>query len=494
MGSRLLLGYGGVGHFLVEMARDREEDLYVITPAPEDVRDGGRGVTVTAAEPSDPGALADLDEPESVASVFVGTDNPARNVEIARAAREAFPDVPLVAYFGRGPTGDQRERLSELADATIDYGTALAEHVRERAASEPSMRAHSLGQLLGEIEGTLGVILHDNPDPDAIASGIALTHLARTMGVEAEPFYGGDISHQENRALVNLLDLELTELEPLDRSVENGELPFDAIALVDHSLPGVNDRLPGELAVDLVIDHHPPHGPIDARHIDVRPDVGATSTILAEYLTELNVEVDETLATALLFGIRTDTNDFSRGASPLDFETAARLVPDVDEDALERIEDPTVSRETLTTIARVIREAQVRDGTATSCIGRLADRDSLAQAAEQLMNMEGISATLVYGFSDGTIYLSGRARGSRVDIGDVLRDAFDQIGSAGGHAEMGGGQLPLGLLGDEDVDDERLTEIVRDVIDERFHEAMDAQRRRRRWTPGDPVEGYWRVG
>lgn len=493
MGSRLLLGYGGVGHFLVEMARDGEEDVYVVTPAPQDIRNGDGGVTVTAAEPSDPAALADLDVDSPISSVFVGTDDPARNVEIVRAAREAFPDVPLVTYFGREPTGDQREELSELADTTIDYKTALVEHVRERAASEPSVRAHALGTLLGDLEGTLGVILHDNPDPDAIASGIALTHLARTMGAEAEPVYGGEISHQENRALVNLLDLELTELEPADRR-EGGDLPFDAVALVDHSLPGVNDRLPEELPVDVVIDHHPPHGPVDARHIDVRPDVGATSTILVEYLTELGVEVDQRLATALLFGIRTDTNDFSRGASPLDFEAAAALLPDVDEDALDAIEDPTVSRETLATIARAIREARVRDGTATSCIGRFSDRDSLSQAAEQLMSMEGISATVVYGFSDGTIYLSGRARGSDVDIGEVLRDAFDQIGSAGGHAEMGGGQLPMGLLGEEDVDDERLAEIVREVIDARFYEAFDAQRRRRRrWTPADLVEDHWRA-
>lgn len=489
MRSRLLLGCeaGTVGHALAELARKQgDRPLHVVTTDPEQQEFPQQGVTITAADPANADALRGIEE--AIASVFVGTDSPERNVAIARAATEALEDVPIVAYSGRRPTETDRDALESLTDAVVDRESTLEAYTNDTVLGQPAHRARQLYDVLTDIDGRLAVMLHDNPDPDAIASGIALTTLARSVGVDTEACYFGEISHQENRALVNLLDLPLHALDDPEAVAE-----FSAVALVDHSSPGVNNQLPEETPVDIVIDHHPASRPIEGRHIDVRSDVGSTSAILVEYFTRLDVPIDKTLATALSFGIQTDTDDFSRKVARLDFEAAAEIVPLVDSGALDRIERPTVSPETFETLARAIRDSRIREGVCTSCVGPLRDRDALAQAADRLLDMEGVDASFVYGFAEGTVYISARARRTDLDIGELLRDAFDRIGSAGGHAGMAGAQIPLGFLGEETEDNEELlTRIVREVIDERFFETLSAHREGSARLPDD--SGRWRSG
>jgi nanoRNase/pAp phosphatase (c-di-AMP/oligoRNAs hydrolase) len=248
---------------------------------------------------------------------------------------------------------------------------------------------------------------------------------------------------------------------------------YGGIALVDHARPGVNDQLPPETDVDIVIDHHPPREPVEARFVDLRSDVGATSTLLVDYLQRLDIEPSTALATGLLFGIRVDTKEFSREIAVDDFEAAAYLVPFTDTETLELIEAPRMSAETFETIGKAIENRTLRDSVLTSCVGDFADRDAIAQAADRLLDMEGITTTLVYGVKDGTIYASGRARSTSTsfDVGETLRDAFEQIGDAGGHADMAGAQIPLGVLA-SDVENDELIDIVQTVIDERFFETL----------------------
>jgi hypothetical protein len=201
--------------------------------------------------------------------------------------------------------------------------------------------------------------------------------------------------------------------------------------------------LPEDTAVDIVVDHHPPKAPIEASFVDIRSNVGATSTLLVEYLEAFGISLDEAVATGLLFGIRIDTKDFTREVSVADFEAAAYVLPAANIGTLERIESPSVSGETFETIARAIQNREQRGSILTSCVGQLTDRDSLAQAADRLLTLEDVQATVVYGVTDGVIYISGRARGIDLDLGETLREAFDQIGSAGGHADMAGAQIQL---------------------------------------------------
>jgi hypothetical protein len=128
----LLLGCGAgtVGHALVELARERRERLiHVLTADPEQRELPRRGVTVTAVHPANPAVLRKIEQP--IASVFVGADSTARNVDIARAANEVFTDVPIVAYGGREPTDEELRRLEELADTVLEQGATLRGHVND---------------------------------------------------------------------------------------------------------------------------------------------------------------------------------------------------------------------------------------------------------------------------------------------------------------------------------------------------------------------------
>ena len=502
MVRRLLLGCSAVGNALVERVTEGSGGLVGVTDDPgwaSTLRD--RGVTTVEADPTDPSAF-----PERAAVVLVASDDPARNVAAAVAARERYPDAMIVAHVGIAPTASQVDALESTANRVVDPVEAVATRVRdavglddpdadgartpgaERERGPGAERDHAPGaererppgrprgaterpprliRTIRRLSGPLLVVAHDNPDPDAIASAVGLARIAESIGVPAEPCYGGEIAHQENRAMVNLLDLSLS-------TVDGTELEeYGGIALVDHSRSGINDSLAEGTPVDVVIDHHPPRGPIEGTFVDVRPDVGATSTLIADYLSRLGVEPDRPLATALLYGIRTDTRDFTREVSIPDFEAAASLTPHVDESTLDRVESPSVSAETLRVLATAIDRRDVRGSTVASCVGEITDRDALAQAADRLLDLEGIGVTFVYGYVDGVIYGSARARGADLDVGELLRDALGQAGSAGGHANMAGAQVSLGLL-EAVAEDESLSDVVEEFVTERFFEALSS--------------------
>ena len=487
MPRRLLLGCSAVGNTLVERAREDRADVLAVTDDTgwaSTLRD--RNVATVEADPTDPSAY-----PDRASVVLVASDDPARNVAAARAARERYPDALIVAHVGTGPTAEQTEALKSVADRVVDPTEALTNRVLDAVemeepddsdeSSEPvepvgdAKRLRSPGaeerpprlvRTIRRLSGPLLVVAHDNPDPDAIASAIGVTRIAERIGTPADACYGGEIAHQENRAMVNLLDLSLKTFGEVDPSEYGG------IALVDHSRAGINDSLSEDATVDIVIDHHPPRGPIGGTFVDIRPDAGATSTLITEYLSRLGIEPERALATALLYGIRIDTRDFTREVSIPDFTAAASLVPHVDESTLERVESPSVSAETLRVLAEAIERRDIRGSIVASCVGEITDRDALAQAADRLLDLEGVSVTFVYGYMDGVIYGSARTRGTDLDIGEVLRDALEQAGSAGGHANMAGAQVPLGIL--EGVsEDEELSDVVEAFVSGRFFEALD---------------------
>ncbi len=492
MARRLLLGCSPVGNALVERARKGNADLLAVTD------DGGwastlrdRNVATVEADPTNPAAY-----PDGATTVFVASDDPERNVAAARAARERYPGATLVAHAGTAATDERVATLESVADRVIDPVDAVADRVRHAIdvddadpdesggsaadevggpAADDDERPPRLLATLRDLSGPLLVVTHDNPDPDAIASAIGLARIAERVGVPADPCYGGAITHQENRAMVNLLDLSLRTFEEIDLD------DYGGVALVDHSRAGINDSLPEGTPVDVVIDHHPPRGPVEGRFIDIRPEAGATGTLIEEYLSRLEIEPNRALATTLLYGIRIDTRDFTREVSVRDFEAAASLILRADVATLERVESPSMGPETFRVLATAIECRDVRDSAIASCVGEIADRDALAQASERLLGMEGIAVTFVYSYMDGVIYGSARARGTDRDVGELLRDALGGVGSAGGHVDMAGAQVPLGILEDVPAATDP-SAAVEKFVSRRFFEAIED-------PPSQPAEG-----
>jgi len=469
MDGRLMLGCGQVGREVVQVVG---APWLVVESEPERVeilREAG--IDAELGDPTDPEVVRTHGPAEVI---FVASDDPETNRSAATIAHEEFPAATLIVYTGLDADSATRSALEDLDARIVDPGAAIASSLLQNLEGSVGERLSGLIRALRSVDGHLGVFTHDNPDPDAIGSAIALRDLARARGVDADAYFFGQITHQENRAMVNLLDIQIENLDTDEYDPDE----FDAIALVDHSRPGVNDQLPLDTAVDIVIDHHPPREAVDAGFIDLRSDVGATSTLMADYFRQLDIPVTPQVATALLFGIRVDTKDFGREITEADFQAAAFLLPFADDVVLERIESPSISGATLDTIAEAIRNRIQHNSVVLSGVGSIAQRDSLAQAADHLLGMEGVTTTVVYGIKDGTVYASARTRGSDLDIGETMREAFDRIGSAGGHTDMAGAQIPLGILGDihDDEIDGQLESVVEDVITNRFFEVVGLQR------------------
>ncbi|MBB6645296.1 DHH family phosphoesterase [Halobellus ruber] len=464
MQRRLVLGLCGSLGGVIDRLAVRTGNLTVVSPEQPPIDTGRPNVTHRRGHPDDASEY-----PDRADLVFVAGEDAETNAAAARAAREAYPDAHLVVYAGLAADAATEARIAAVADRVIDADRILTNRVAELTTGTGAERLTRLYATLRRIDGRLAVVMHENPDPDAIASALGLVRVADCVGLDADACYFGEISHQENRAMVNLLDLDLVVL-----GADDPLRGYDGVALVDHSRPGVNDRLPEDTTVDIVVDHHPPRAPVEARFVDLRHDIGATSTLVADYLSRADVAPGESLATALLFGIRIDTDDFAREVSTADFEAAAWLVSRADLSVLKRVESPSMTPEVVETLSRAIRNRDVRGDALASNVGAVRDRDALAQAADRLVTMNGIRIAVVYGFKDGMIYVSGRARGTDVDLGETLRDALDSIGSAGGHADMAGAQVPLGILDDADEDSEdELTEVVTDVVAGRLFETLE---------------------
>ncbi|WP_435348958.1 DHH family phosphoesterase [Haloarchaeobius sp. HRN-SO-5] len=477
MVSRLVLGCGTIGQRLLETVGNSSGRVRAICT------DEGRvtalreeGIDASVGDPADPPTLA---SPDDVDVVVVASDDHEQNRRVATVARERWPDAFLLVYTGLDATPSDREAIAAIADRVVDPTGSVASTVLDHVSGRRAEDSLELRRVLQRVDGRLAVVMHDNPDPDAIASAVALVRLAESVGTEAQACYYGEISHQENRAMVNLLDLDLRILAGTDDLDE-----FDGFALVDHARPGVNDQLPEDVHVDVVIDHHPPRGPVRGRYQDLRYDVGATSTLLTDHFERLGVPLDERTATALLYGIQIDTQEFRREISRLDFEAAATLLPSVDEAVLDRIESPSISGDTMDTLAEAIGNRDVRGSVLVSGAGTVRDRDALPQAADKLLTMDGITSTLVYGFMDDVVYVSARARGTDVDLGETLRAAFAQIGSAGGHADMAGAQIPMTQAFGEFEDDDERDDVIHDIITDRFFDAWYERPRKRATSPG----------
>jgi nanoRNase/pAp phosphatase (c-di-AMP/oligoRNAs hydrolase) len=289
----------------------------------------------------------------------------------------------------------------------------------------------------------IGIIVHDNPDPDAIGGALALRDMAESVGKPADILYYGPIGHQETRAFINLLSVPM-------RQITNAALPeYDVLSLIDCNTPGRNNSLPPSTHVNIIIDHHAPleeNGISTADFVDIRPDVGATSTIMTRYVQELDFEISSNLATALLYGIRTDTSEFKRNTSAVDLTSAAFLHGFAEQDLLAQIETPSMSLETMDVLGEAIRSKKIEGSYLISDVGFIHDRDTLPQAADHLLKLEGINTVLVFGMTEDKIHLSARSKDIRMNIGEVIQRAFGDIGSAGGHQRMAAAQIPLGIF------------------------------------------------
>jgi len=436
----LILGSGSIGFSVAKELKELEKDLVIVDKDKQKVetlREDAYEAIV--GDISDPEILNQINTKNLTAILILSSNIEANKAALGNIKKVISPDVYTVARAS--DIINKQEIQSMGADLVIMPSRVVATSLaRSLERAESLRRGTRLSNWLKNIvDKKLVIVIHDNPDPDAIASAVALKEIARNFSIESTIVYHGEIGHQENKAFVNLLGIDLKRMEEQDISL------FSNIALVDCAVPGSNNILPSGSHVGIIIDHHPiGEVEIDADYIDVRPHVGATATIFTKYLQELNITIEKDLATALLYGIRTDTLDFKRNTDPADLSAASFLYPLSDHEILEQLERPSMSIETLDILGEAIKNRQVIGSYLLSNVGNVRDRDTLPQAADYLLNLEGISTSIVFGVSEENIFISGRSNDIRINLGEVMKRAFGD--GAGGHATAAAGQIPLGVF------------------------------------------------
>jgi nanoRNase/pAp phosphatase (c-di-AMP/oligoRNAs hydrolase) len=212
------------------------------------------------------------------------------------------------------------------------------------------------------------------------------------------------------------------------------------LALVDVQPPYFEQPLG---RVDLVVDHHPKRAPFSARFADLRTDYGATSTIFTDYLRAAGMEPSQRLATALLYGIKTDTLFLERGSHMIDVEAFTFLYPFANRALIAKMERPALPREDLEALGRALSRLQLEDGVAVIHMGEVKREDVIPQMAEFSLQIEGVEWGIVSGLSDNRVVISARNVGYVKSAGDIMKRLYDDIGSAGGHRAMAKAVIPV---------------------------------------------------
>ena len=285
----------------------------------------------------------------------------------------------------------------------------------------------------------LTILTHDHPDPDSLASAWGLAHLAHAVGrVRTRIVFGGIIGRAENRLMAERL---LIPVYPLRK----GELAeAKHVALVDTQPPFRNNRYTPRGRPDLIIDHHPRHKDTQAGLALIDESAGATTTILAEALTAAKVRVPQKLATAIVYGIGSETQNLGREASARDMAAYQAFWPRANMKALWKISYPKRSSDFFADLSRGIHNAFVARGVIGVHLGALKAPDRVAQIADFLMTHEKMTWSIVTGRFGGRLHVSLRTSDPSGEAGRLLKRLLGGGNRGGGHAMIAGGSLEVG--------------------------------------------------
>jgi len=411
-------------HLLGSTTFSGEAPLYLVAGAAARARITRRGDQARAGRLDDPAFYRRALKRGPGLTVVAAA--PARVSRIVAAIRAAAADTPLLVLQ------DERRRLPGVTTVPLSL---FAERVVQPELERACLRA-KVDRVRAHFEGAerVLILMQDDPDPDAIASALALRALLGRNRMSAPLGTFGTITRPENLAMCKMLEIDVEHIDAgaLDQ--------FDRLAMVDVQPSFLEERIDD---VDLVIDHHPVECPIKARIRDVRPSYGATSTILVEYLRAADVKITPRLATALLYGIKSDTLGLERGGTRADLDAFAFLYLLANHNTLRRIERPELSDAALDLLAHGLAKRQITRGVFFSHLGPVATVDLIPQFADFGLQAEGVDWSVVSGVVSDALHISVRNVGHVKSAGDVTRAAFGDVGSAGGHRTMAKAVIPL---------------------------------------------------
>jgi nanoRNase/pAp phosphatase (c-di-AMP/oligoRNAs hydrolase) len=394
------------------------------------------GMSVTAADPrrTDTYLKADVTPGTCVIIEDSGRRSLKKVVESVRDAGGT-----LVYVLGVGSLSDFRKRedelksqfpeLTYLALSELFGGPLLTEFSR----SITRLKVQQYQRFFSDADRVL-ILLHNDPDPDAMASGLALRNVLRRTKQTAIIAALQGVTRPENLRMVNLLDLQV---EIVTAAQVN---EFERVAMVDvqpHYFTGAINH------VDLVIDHHPEQPGYSAIYKDIRPDYGSTSTILTEHLRAVDANISERTATAMLYAIKSDTLFFNRQANRVDIEAFSYLYPLADAALIRKMEGAEITMERLEYVLKAKQHGRLAEQVFCAFLGTSLREDFIPYVADFYLQLENVKWTIVAGIVNDSLVMSVRNLGYSRNAGEFVRKYFADIGSAGGHRAMAKAVVPL---------------------------------------------------
>lgn len=382
------------------------------------------------------------------AIVFVRDGTAQREICKLLRSRDANLSIISLTANGNG-IGESRDpllRRLEFPDVFEEFcSSQLLDTVNRK-------KVERIRALFGERK--VHILLQHDPDPDAIGSALALRELLGRNRPTTPIVTFGEVTRPENLAMLKLLDIQIDRITPDELHKDGARL-----ALVDVQPPYFEQALG---RVDLVVDHHPKRTNFKARFADLRTAYGATSTIFTEYLRAAGVEPTQRLATALLYGIKTDTLFLERGSNLADLSAFTFLYPFASKAMIARIERPALPREDLEALGRALSRLQLDNGVAVIHMGEINREDVIPQMAEFCLQIEGVEWGVVSGVVKDRVVISVRNVGYVKSAGEIMKKLYDDIGSAGGHRAMAKAVVPI----------ERFKEKFGEVSEKAIRDAM----------------------
>ena len=308
-----------------------------------------------------------------------------------------------------------------------------------KTPARPSEKARRSDRFLAELQTASRVVFvsHVQPDPDSLGSMWGLAHLvSERLGKPYLITQDGGICRAENKAMVDLLNLDLLPISQWKAE------PGDAVVMVD-SQPGTG-RHSIRTEVAAVVDHHVTPGDLaGVPFADIRPDIGATCTIVTKYLAEQRVEIPPKLATALLYGLETELSGFPREGTHTDDEAVGFLYPLADKEALAQIRHARLPKSHFEVLAQAMRNAAIHDRVMFTWVDPLAQPEQAAEVVDFLIRYENVDWAVCAGVRGTQLILSARAARANAHAGELLRLALGDLGDAGGHERRAGGCVTL---------------------------------------------------
>jgi nanoRNase/pAp phosphatase (c-di-AMP/oligoRNAs hydrolase) len=330
----------------------------------------------------------------------------------------------------------------------LDKNTGIMEHPFPKSTSSTE-KCKRLFELVSP-EDTVAIII--NADPDAIASALALKRLFWRKVRKVFIYHINIIKRADNLALIRLLKIELQSLRKLKSS------EITKWAIVD-SQPQHNEQF-GRFQFDIIIDHHPLVPGTAGRFVDVKEDYGANATILTEYLRAVKIKPSPRLATALFYGIKTDTDNFARPSVPPDINAFRYLYQFANTSIIKKIESSEMTRNTLKGFKTALENLTFVKDKAIIHMGKVNDPDMLVMTADFFLKLVEASWCIVSGVFGQKLIVIFRNAGFRLDAGKMAQRMFGRWGSAGGHRSMARAEVPISEIPPTSQEDPEFKQFV----------------------------------